>query len=96
METEQRDCGLHTLVADVALMTGRKVLLARYNDVNKYDHQEGWFIPDDALNHFESGKCRKTHSEGTAECKRAQTFPQLHRVIQRRQWSVAFGFSLQS
>ena len=53
METEQRDCGVHTLVTDVALISGGKVLLARYNDINKYDHQEGWFLPDDALNHFE-------------------------------------------
>src|SRR5208337_218433 len=60
METEQRHCGLHTLVADVALMTGGKVLLARYSDVNKYDHQQGWFLPDDALNLFE-------HPETAAE-----------------------------
>ena len=44
---------MHTLVADVTLMTGGKVLLTRYKDVNKYDHQQGWFLPDDALNHFE-------------------------------------------
>jgi ADP-ribose pyrophosphatase YjhB (NUDIX family) len=50
---EQRDCGMHTLVADVALITGGKVLLAKYNDANKYDHQQGWFLPDDALNYFE-------------------------------------------
>ncbi len=41
------------MVADVALLTQGKVLLTRYKDVNKYDHQPGWFIPDDALNHFE-------------------------------------------
>ncbi len=53
MDSEQRPCGMHTLVADVALLTGGKVLLTRYKDVNKYDHQLGWFLPDDALNHFE-------------------------------------------
>lgn len=41
------------MVADVALLAGAKVLLAQYKDVNKYDHQHGWFLPDDALNHFE-------------------------------------------
>ncbi len=53
MGMEERPCGMHTLVADVALMTGGKVLLTRYKDVNKFDHQQGWFLPDDALNHFE-------------------------------------------
>jgi ADP-ribose pyrophosphatase YjhB (NUDIX family) len=53
VEVEQQPCGMHTLVADVALMTAGKVLLTKYRDVNKYDHQHGWFLPDDALNHFE-------------------------------------------
>ena len=53
MGIEQRPSGMPTLVADVALLNGGKVLLTRYKDVNKYDHQQGWFLPDDALNHFE-------------------------------------------
>jgi ADP-ribose pyrophosphatase YjhB (NUDIX family) len=46
-------CNLHTLVADVALLAEGRGLLVRYKDTNKYDHQSGWFLPDDALNHFE-------------------------------------------
>jgi len=36
-------------VADVALFTGNKTLLVKYKEVNKYDHQRGWFIPDDLM-----------------------------------------------
>lgn len=46
-------CDLHTLIADVALLADGKVLLVRYKDTNKYDHQKGWFLPDDALAHLE-------------------------------------------
>lgn len=46
-------CGLHTLVADVALLADAKVLLVRYKDMEKYDDEPGWFLPDDALEHFE-------------------------------------------
>ena len=53
MIMETRRCRVHTLVADVALLAGDKVLLTQYKDANKYDHQHGWFLPDDALNHFE-------------------------------------------
>ncbi len=37
------------LVADVALFHKDKVLLCRYNETNKYDHQSGWFLPDDLV-----------------------------------------------
>lgn len=37
------------LVADTALLFQNKVLLVRYIDTNKYDHQKGWFIPDDLV-----------------------------------------------
>ncbi|MGH8003329.1 MAG: NUDIX domain-containing protein, partial [Limisphaerales bacterium] len=46
-------CDLHSLIADVALLAEGKVLLVRYKDANKYDHQKGWFLPDDALLHLE-------------------------------------------
>ncbi len=46
-------CDLHSLIADVALLVEGRVLLVRYKDINKYDHQQGWFLPDDALKHFE-------------------------------------------
>ncbi|MCI0449811.1 MAG: SRPBCC domain-containing protein [Chlorobi bacterium] len=36
-------------VADVALFRGSKTLLVKYKEVNKYDHQRGWFIPDDLM-----------------------------------------------
>lgn len=37
------------LVADVALIHNNKVLLCKYKETNKYDHQKGWFIPDDLV-----------------------------------------------
>jgi len=47
------NCTLHTLIADVCLIHDGKVLLVKYTDTNKYDHQSGWFLPDDALHHLE-------------------------------------------
>jgi len=47
------DCDLHKLVADVALVHEGRVLLVRYADVNRYDHQRGWFLPDDLMQHLE-------------------------------------------
>ncbi len=46
---------MHTckLLADVTIISGNKVLLVRYTDSNKYDHQSGWFLPDDELHEFE-------------------------------------------
>jgi uncharacterized protein YndB with AHSA1/START domain/ADP-ribose pyrophosphatase YjhB (NUDIX family) len=40
-------------VADVAVFSGSKTLLVKYKEVNKYDHQKGWFIPDDLMIHAE-------------------------------------------
>jgi ADP-ribose pyrophosphatase YjhB (NUDIX family) len=47
------ECHAHRLVADVAPLSGRRVLLVRYRDVSRYDGQRGWFLPDDLLNHGE-------------------------------------------
>lgn len=41
------------LVADVAVVAAGQVLWLRYSDVNKYDHQRGWFLPDDYLSELE-------------------------------------------
>jgi ADP-ribose pyrophosphatase YjhB (NUDIX family) len=46
-------CDQHSLIADVAFLAAGKVLLVRYKDINKYDHQKGWFLPDDGLLHLE-------------------------------------------
>lgn len=37
------------LVADVTLLHKDKVLLVTYKDTNIYDHQKGWFLPDDLI-----------------------------------------------
>jgi ADP-ribose pyrophosphatase YjhB (NUDIX family) len=37
------------LVADIAVVADRRVLLVRYEDVSRYDGQRGWFLPDDYL-----------------------------------------------
>jgi len=49
----QRGCTVHKLVADIALFSGRRVLLVKYRDVARYDGQKGWFLPDDFLRHEE-------------------------------------------
>lgn len=41
------------LITDIAVFTNDKILLVKYKDGNKYDHQSGWFLPDDELNEFE-------------------------------------------
>jgi len=53
------------LVADVALVNANKVLLVKYKDSNKYDHQKGWFLPDDlvAFNEHPQDTARRILSE---------------------------------
>jgi ADP-ribose pyrophosphatase YjhB (NUDIX family) len=41
------------LVADVAVFSGDRVLLVKYEDTHKYDQQVGWFLPDDYLRRLE-------------------------------------------
>ena len=48
-----RECAIHKLVADVAIFSHHRVLLAKYRDVARYDGQRGWFLPDDFLVHAE-------------------------------------------
>src|SRR6058998_4295066 len=43
------DCTVHKLVADIAVLADRQVLLVRYKDTRSYDGQQGWFLPDDYL-----------------------------------------------
>jgi ADP-ribose pyrophosphatase YjhB (NUDIX family) len=43
------DCSVHRLVADIALLAQRQTLMVRYRDTSNYDHQTGWFLPDDFL-----------------------------------------------
>ena len=50
----ERGCTVHKLVADIALFSGRRVLLVKYRDVARYDGQRGWFLPDDLLVHEEN------------------------------------------
>jgi ADP-ribose pyrophosphatase YjhB (NUDIX family) len=47
------DCVVHKLVADVAIFADGRVLLVKYRDTTNYDHQRGWFLPDDYLTHAE-------------------------------------------
>jgi ADP-ribose pyrophosphatase YjhB (NUDIX family) len=51
--TSMEERGRIKLVADVALFSGERVLLVRYKDTRKYDHQVGWFLPDDYLRRLE-------------------------------------------
>jgi len=47
------ECTVHKLVVDVALIASDNVLLVRYRDTSRYDNQQGWFLPDDYLDHLE-------------------------------------------
>ncbi|TLZ69031.1 MAG: NUDIX domain-containing protein [Methanobacteriota archaeon] len=51
--TIDEECRIHTLVADVAIIAQGQVLLVRYRDSAKYDHETGWFLPDDELQYLE-------------------------------------------
>jgi ADP-ribose pyrophosphatase YjhB (NUDIX family) len=46
-------CDERSLIADIALFANGKVLLVRYSESNKYDHQRGWFLPDAGIGPFE-------------------------------------------
>jgi ADP-ribose pyrophosphatase YjhB (NUDIX family) len=48
-----RSCGVHKLVADVAVVAAGRVLFVRYRDTSRYDGQAGWFLPDDYLDDLE-------------------------------------------
>lgn len=41
------------LVADLSVFSINEIFLVKYKDKNKYDHQKGWFLPDDLLMEFE-------------------------------------------
>ncbi len=41
------------LITDITILSGGKTLLVKYKDGNKYDHQKGWFLPDDQLINYE-------------------------------------------
>jgi ADP-ribose pyrophosphatase YjhB (NUDIX family) len=47
------ECGIHSIIADCSVLTGDRTLLVRYADANRYDHQDGWFVPDDEVRHLE-------------------------------------------
>ena len=44
--------GIHQvkLICDICVLAEMKVLLVKYKDSNKYDHQKGWFLADDVIN----------------------------------------------
>ncbi|MEX2144472.1 MAG: NUDIX domain-containing protein [Anaerolineales bacterium] len=44
---------VYTLIADVALIQGRSVLLVKYKDSSAYDGQTGWFLPDASIKYLE-------------------------------------------
>lgn len=41
------------LIADLTIFSRGSVLLVRYSDSNAYDHQTGWFLPDDLVSQME-------------------------------------------
>jgi ADP-ribose pyrophosphatase YjhB (NUDIX family) len=51
--SDATECVVHSIIADCAVLSGERTLLVRYADVNAYDHQAGWFVPDDEVRHLE-------------------------------------------
>lgn len=47
------ECNVHSLICDVAVLSGGSVLFVKYGDMAKYDGEGGWFLPDDVLRHLE-------------------------------------------
>ncbi len=43
----------HSLIADVALVADERILMLKYRDLDKYDNEDGWFLPDDVLRYLE-------------------------------------------
>ena len=41
------------LIADVAVVARGATLFVRYRDIERYDGEAGWFLPDDFLRHGE-------------------------------------------
>lgn len=52
-EDAEMRCNLHSLIADIAFFAGDRVLLVKYKDVEKYDGETGWFLPDDGIRRLE-------------------------------------------
>jgi ADP-ribose pyrophosphatase YjhB (NUDIX family) len=50
---DETECAVHSLIADCAVLAGGRTLLVRYADANRYDHQAGWFVPDDEVRYLE-------------------------------------------
>ena len=49
----EEQCNIHSLICDVAVLVEGSVLLVRYADLEKYDGEGGWFLPDDVLRFLE-------------------------------------------
>lgn len=60
----------HSLIADVAVLSGGKVLLVKCNDVDKYDGEVGWFLPDDEINRL---VLRAGFEPAISDCLRVNT-----------------------
>ena len=43
----------HSLICDVAIVADGAVLMVKYADLDKYDGESGWFLPDDVLQEIE-------------------------------------------
>ena len=50
---DRTECDVHSIIADCAVLSGDQALLVRYANVNRYDHEAGWFVPDDEVRYLE-------------------------------------------
>lgn len=88
------------LVADIALFHNNKVLLVRYTNTNKYDHQQGWFLPDDYVQRFEhpeKAAQRILHHQIGIEAQTAKNIRLSHIESLKgndRTWHLVFHFEL--
>ena len=93
--SERRVCRLHRLVADVSLVAGAKVLLVRYKDTTKYDHQSGWFLPDDFLSHLErpADAARRILQEQVGHAIPTVTIAQIESFERHGWWHLIFHYA---
>ena len=90
-------CGVHKLISDVSVMAEGKVLMVRYADTEKYDNQQGWFLPDTLLSDLEHPE-EAAHRVLADELGLAGSSPELSHIESFKgndgTWHLAFHYTV--
>lgn len=83
------------LITDITILSGGKTLLVKYKDGNKYDHQTGWFLPDDMLLNLEdpdnSAKRILSEQLGISNCEVKISFVESFQGNDKS-WHIVFHY----